>query len=203
MTTYFTADQHFGCPKEIFYIFGRPFKTVEEHDFALFETWYQTVKPEDTVYVLGDVAVGTNATKVAGLMADLHGKKILLPGHHDLAGFEGESKEKILDAFHKAGFEVVSNKYTTINIPTRKGEVKVRLCHYPYHYEGNTDVLIKEYPVNDENLPLLHGHAHNKNKFNIHNKLEYNVSVDANRYKLVSEHEVVEWLETLQMEGII
>lgn len=203
MTTYFTADQHFGCPQEIFYIFGRPFKTVEEHDFALFEAWYQNVKPEDTVYVLGDVAVGTNATKVAGLMADLPGKKFLIPGHHDLAGLEEENKEHVLEAFHKAGFEVASKKYTTIILPTRKGEVKVRLCHYPYYYEASKDVLISEYPVNDENLPLLHGHAHRETKFNSYNKLEYNVSVDANNFKLVSENEVIEWLETLQTEGII
>lgn len=54
---YYTADTHFG-DADIMRKCGRPFRTVEEMDDRLRDNWNSTVKPGDTVYVVGDVAVG-------------------------------------------------------------------------------------------------------------------------------------------------
>ena len=57
MTTWFTSDLHFGHANIIEYS-GRPFRDVDHMNRALIERWNALVQPADTVWVLGDVAMG-------------------------------------------------------------------------------------------------------------------------------------------------
>ena len=52
--TYFTSDQHFGH-FNIIRLCQRPFGSLEEMDAVLLERWNAKVKPDDVVYVLGDL----------------------------------------------------------------------------------------------------------------------------------------------------
>ena len=53
---FYIADTHFG-DERIMKLCGRPFSAVQNMDEALVAQWNGTVKPEDTVYHLGDVAL--------------------------------------------------------------------------------------------------------------------------------------------------
>jgi calcineurin-like phosphoesterase family protein len=50
-------------------------------DQVLVERWNQTVKPNDKIYVLGDVAM---RSKHMHVMSQLHGDKVLIKGNHDI-----------------------------------------------------------------------------------------------------------------------
>jgi len=80
---FFTADTHFGHSNIIKYC-HRPFKTIEEHDYQLIQLWNSRVKPEDTVFVLGDFCYKQLKTKTAKFYEDqLNGKIIFVKGNHD------------------------------------------------------------------------------------------------------------------------
>ena len=74
---YFTADLHLGHPAAI--KFGnRPFENVEEMDKTLISNFNSIVKPNDTVYILGDIAYRLPVEKTNELIKKLNGKKILI-----------------------------------------------------------------------------------------------------------------------------
>ena len=66
---YFTADHHFGHANIIRHC-NRPFQNVEEMDMALLSNWNASVKPQDTVYILGDLFF-RNATAIAEYLQKL------------------------------------------------------------------------------------------------------------------------------------
>lgn len=72
---YFTSDTHFADEATL-RVTGRPFKDTNEMDKALINNWNGIVKPEDTVYVLGDFGA-LNYTNY------LNGKKILIKGNRE------------------------------------------------------------------------------------------------------------------------
>ena len=57
MTTYFTSDLHFGHLNIIRFC-DRPFPGVGAMNSRLVQLWNETVTDDDTVWVLGDVALG-------------------------------------------------------------------------------------------------------------------------------------------------
>lgn len=75
---WFTADHHFGHANIIKYA-NRPFFSVEEMDMVMTREWNARVKPGDTVYHVGDFALGNHAPYLAKLV----GQKRLIVGNHD------------------------------------------------------------------------------------------------------------------------
>ena len=74
------SDTHFGHANIIRYC-NRPFASVEEMDEAIIQRWNKTVRPQDTIYHLGDVAMSQQALN--RVMPRLHGHKRLILGNHD------------------------------------------------------------------------------------------------------------------------
>lgn len=110
--TFFTSDTHFGHRKVIRYC-ARPFLVdpakgydddanldVDAMDEAMIANWNATVKPEDTVYHLGDFAL-CSKERMQVVRARLNGTIHLILGNHDRAsktfyrkiGFAGVTKE--------------------------------------------------------------------------------------------------------------
>lgn len=84
MTVFFIGDTHFGHHNIIqFDVIKayRPFATIEEHDAELIRRWNSVVKPEDTVWHLGDFCLG--GKKNIEIASQLNGKKNLVLGNHD------------------------------------------------------------------------------------------------------------------------
>lgn len=82
MTTFFTADTHFG-DAHILRQRGRLFASLEEHDAALIARWNEVVTDEDDVWHLGDFAAGASRIRCAEIFAELRGTKRLIRGNHD------------------------------------------------------------------------------------------------------------------------
>lgn len=80
MATFFTADTHFGhgaCRA----LYRRPFADTPAMDRAMVGNWNGVVGPGDTVWHLGDFAVGHR--EPGALLAALHGVKHLVAGNND------------------------------------------------------------------------------------------------------------------------
>jgi calcineurin-like phosphoesterase family protein len=61
----------------------RPFSDVTTMNDLIRERWNSTVKPQDHVYHLGDVALQCSATLCKEFIQSLNGKKRLVRGNHD------------------------------------------------------------------------------------------------------------------------
>jgi len=114
MTVWFTADQHFGHARllELSAARGATFPTVAEMNARLIGNWNSVVRPDDTVWVLGDVDMhGKDAT--LALIDQLVGTKILISGNHDSCwgGFRDGWKNR--DLYLAAGFAAVMDFVVT------------------------------------------------------------------------------------------
>ncbi len=182
MTTWFTADLHFGHANIIQYC-ARPFVDVDSMNDALIDGWNSSVNPADTVWVLGDVALG-RIDDTLELVGELYGHKVLLAGNHDRCWFGHGSKaarwdERYLDA----GFAEVQQGEINIAV----GRRSVLASHFPYRGDSHDhDRYIEHRPV-DRGEWLLHGHVHER--WQQRGRM-INVGVDAWDYRPASEAEV-------------
>ena len=119
--TYITSDLHFGhtnimkfCPVTR----ARFRNDVAYMNEAMIKEWNDMVCPEDTVYILGDVAF-LPADKAAEIMRRLNGTKILVEGNHD--------RKLLKDEDFRSCFAEV-HKYLDIN---HNGQ-KIIMSHFPF-----------------------------------------------------------------------
>lgn len=78
---WFTSDTHFNHRNIIQYS-NRPYRTIEDMNEGLIESWNARVKPNDEIYHLGDFALGKSDT-IEPLLKRLNGCKYLIVGNHD------------------------------------------------------------------------------------------------------------------------
>ena len=168
---FFTSDLHIGHDKPFIYK-PRGFDNIIEHDHAILKNWNSVVKPEDTVYILGDLALGNNISEWNFIFYNLKGKKKFIYGNHDTAN-------KIKIYTENYGMENLG----FANIYKYSKKWRFLLSHYPT-YCGNFD---------DYLMPLvnLSGHTHSKDKF--FNKIDaiYNVALDAHNCFPVSIETII------------
>lgn len=169
---WFTSDTHFGHVKVIEYC-KRPFKDVDEMNRVMTERWNARVAPEDTVFHMGDVAMGP-VEYLDGYVAGLNGYKILVKGNHD------RTTSRML----RAGFnEVVNELYLELD------GVKLFLHHQP--------LPSKLW----EAKALLHlcGHVHNE--FARQGQI-INVGVDVRNFEPKSLEELLDESERIQAREV-
>lgn len=167
---FFTSDTHFNHKAIISYC-SRPFESVEEMNDRLIDNWNHVVKPNDTVYHLGDFSLYCD--HVEELRKKLNGKINLIKGNHD--------RDKIGKYFDWFGSQ--------LRINYKKQDIL--LNHYPFlTYAG---CYTKTWN--------LFGHVHtlktpsdnpDNNRMNYLLPMQYDVGVDNNNYTPVSFDEVYE-----------
>lgn len=108
----------------------RPFTSTEEMDETMVERWNDVVRPQDTVYHLGDVVINK---KSLHHVKRLNGKKRLVRGNHDIFK-DNDYREVGFDSLY--GVRVFVDKFI--------------LSHIPLHPDCITD----RFKVN------VHGHLH-------------------------------------------
>lgn len=169
---FFTSDTHYGHANIIKYC-QRPFKDVEEMNEALITNYNSVVRPEDTVFHLGDFAF-MQVDKAKYIASRLNGNKHLLYGNHDkvIRGARGafESSFNFIRDYHEITVE----------------GVKIVMCHYPmlsWHGSGRGSIM-------------LHGHAHgNTNYGHLKDAKILDVGVDCHNYFPISADEVFRKME--------
>ena len=88
---YFVADTHFDHANIIRYC-KRPFLNVRAMNRALVSNWNNVVRPEDTVYFLGDWAFGRHSRPPKYWERRLSGHIISIRGSHD----KGKSRKSMI-----------------------------------------------------------------------------------------------------------
>ncbi len=179
---YFTSDIHWGHAGVIKYC-DRPFADVNEMNEALIKNWNNSVKPEDTIYVLGDMAL-CPYKEFEPIAKRLNGTKYLIQGNHD---------HYSISQYERAGFKVF------LEVKMKIAGQTVRLSHYPYAlpwwkrpfaYKSELRFLDRR-PPKIKGEWLMHGHTHTKYKI-ADNRLH--VGVDANNFRPVSFKEIESWI---------
>lgn len=193
MTVWFTADLHFGHAR-IIELSHRPFGSIEEHDQALMDRWSACVRPDDIVWVLGDLAIEGKWKHGLEAIQSLPGRKRLITGNHDQA-WVGKSDWTRFIADYQDVFGVVTPWARTKVLGT-----KVNLSHFPYvgdHTEGSR---FDEYRLRI-GKPLIHGHVHSTERLTtvpindwVHAARvpQIHVGVDAWDFRPVSDREVAD-----------
>ena len=108
----------------------RPFTSTEEMDETMVDNWNRVVRPQDTVYHLGDVVI---ARRNLETVKRLNGRKILIRGNHDI--FRDKD-------YYEAGFEQIHGVRVFVD--------QFILSHIPLH----PDCVGERFKRN------VHGHLH-------------------------------------------
>jgi calcineurin-like phosphoesterase family protein len=190
--TWFTSDLHFG---HAYVSAWRGFGTsredadTEAHDAAIVERWVKRVKPEDTIWVLGDIVGKYQQTEYAlDLLKTLPGTKHLIAGNHDSVSPIHREAWKHQRLYLEA-FESVQ-AYARIRVC---GE-DILLSHFPYLGTGadhTADVRYPQFRLPDEGTILLHGHTHSKGKFHVSDAETLQIHVGLDAWELAPVHLVV------------
>ncbi len=186
--TWFVADTHFGHAKvaEL-----RGFRSPEEHDEAITKRWNRQVRPDDLVWVLGDISGGsrTSEAHALGIIKTLPGIKHLIAGNHDSASSIHREAYKRLPLYRDI-FETVQ-QFARIRVEGQN----VLLSHYPYGWLGDgterEGSRYTQYRLPDEGLRLIHGHTHQSEPFT---DRQMCVSWESWR-RLVSLGDVAKWIK--------
>ena len=154
---YFIADTHFGHDAIIRYE-NRPFKDTKNQEEYLIKNWNDIVKPEDTVYVLGDFGMSDSKEETERLCRMLNGNKILVMGNHDTQEPEW---------YRQCGFKEASP--------------------WPIIYQ-NFWILSHEPLYINENMPYanVYGHVHANPTYKDASRQSVCVCVERTEYKPIS-----------------
>lgn len=80
---WFMSDPHFGHRNILGFEAGhRPYNTTDEMDFSILNNINSLVRPEDTLYILGDIAFNSKYDRLDHIVAE---KIVIILGNHDYA----------------------------------------------------------------------------------------------------------------------
>jgi calcineurin-like phosphoesterase family protein len=160
MTTFFSADHHFGH-KRILELSARPFRSLTEMHEVFIRNWNDVVGPDDVIWHLGDFAIDDiDPGEAAGIFHRLNGTKHLIAGNHDQR------------TITRLPWETVSESGL---VDTEDGLVFA--CHYP----------MLTWPLAHKDVVHLFGHLHGEW---LGTDLSADVGVDAWNYRPVSLPEI-------------
>lgn len=187
-----TSDTHFGHDL----VSGlRGFETVEKHDAAILRSWNKQVRPQDIVYHLGDVFLGTPTIDLSELNGTIH----LITGNHDGVhpGYRRPSPQRF-DKYHRV-FSTIQ-QFAELRY---QGE-RFALSHYPYEGEGRDQAdRDTQWRLPDMGLALIHGHTHSPEKYSESSARtpQLHVGWDAWR-RPVRIHELLRLMEDAPLFGL-
>lgn len=132
----------------------RGFADPADHDAAIADAWTATVRKDDTVWILGDLALG-NPAPALELIAALPGTKHLVFGNHD----RGHPMHR--DAHRHQGQYLQAFDSVQPFARHRIDGRQVLLSHFPHDgdHEGRED-RYTQWRLPDLGSWLIHGHIH-------------------------------------------
>lgn len=166
---HFTSDIHLGHER-IIDLIPRPFRNAEDMDEQIIEYLAGSVSPGDELWILGDIAMGKQATTLPMLElipCDLY----LILGNHDKGHPLYGKKQRL------APYENLSNvKFIGLTATIELANQKVEVCHFPYYGDAWERDDHRPYYPDDYGRWLLHGHVHGQW---FQNGKQINVGIDA------------------------
>lgn len=206
MTRFFISDTHFFHLNILKYA-NRPFNDINHMNEVLVNNWNSVVSAEDTVYHLGDFALG-DKSRWDSVTSRLLGRKVLITGNHD-AVFMG-NKENYRDKYrhlYESFDEVHHNKR---GVWLDDGTI-VDLSHYPYDGDSHDGDRYTDYRLEDRGRVLIHGHTHREYHGTDQNEryrmatsrskrgsIQVHVGVDNHHYRPVTEDEVIDMINLVR-----
>ncbi len=193
---FFISDTHF-CHQNIIRFCDRPFADVEEMNEALIDNWNSVVSGDDTVYHLGDVALG-KWVEWDSILTRLNGYKVLVVGNHErIFAKESEKNRRRFATEYPKWFEQI---HTNIEGFELANGTKVNLSHFPYDGDSHDGDRFTDVRLADRGLTLIHGHTH-RNQIVSHSRagtLQIHVGADAFNYTPVSEDQIIALIEGVE-----
>jgi calcineurin-like phosphoesterase family protein len=163
---FFTADTHF-FHKDLLgnnAFAPRPFPSVEVMNQTIIDNWNARVKPTDTVYHLGDIALyfthpaSLSNEAVYNVLKALNGNLILIKGNHDSRAFFKYLKKRNFEVNGKPKFE-----FHDVGVVIKMNHRQLYMTHYPMMMG-----IVKQ-------IINLHGHIHH---YSVNVKENLNVGID-------------------------
>lgn len=184
--TWYTSDLHFWHRRvaEI-----RGFASYAEHDAAIIRNWNARVRPDDIVWVLGDVHMLSGGLHRVG---ELNGVKHLVIGNHDsvFSAHRDAHKHQGLYAQYFASMQAFARR--------KVADVEFLLSHFPYYGDHTQAERFAQYRLRDEGLPLVHGHLHVPDKYDLVNRPNMlHVGLDAWELAPVPQEVVIDELKEI------
>lgn len=165
---HFTSDTHFSHKHVIKYC-ERPFKTLDEMDESLIESWNKQVQPDDVIYHLGDFSL-TNPQKTVKILERLNGEIYLIKGNHEKSVLGKEITRKFFKSISDVKKLYIDDKMIFMSHYSHR--VWDKSQHGSYH---------------------IFGHSHGDL-----NHLDLGLSMDVgvdSIYKIFGEYRPISWLE--------
>lgn len=144
MKTWFTADQHFGHTRILYFEAQNRghFEDVRDMDEFMIQAWNSVVSKDDVVYHLGDFALAPKNRKKE-IIKQLNGYKIAIRGNHDAGPIH----------MKEIGFNEVYNWMTLNLIRDELPDKRILLIHESNGFLKNkADKNVFDY--------ILCGHVH-------------------------------------------
>lgn len=187
---WFTSDLHIGHANVAA---TRNFDDVSVHDEILGFYWDKAIRPDDQVWVLGDICMSSRGRGRAeeyalNWISRRPGVKHLIAGNHD--GCHPMHREA-----HKAQrrFLEVFESVQQSGVRKIAGE-RVKLSHFPFDLDHTAVLRYPEWRFRDDGGVLIHGHTHSDMQvtYSGHTKsLQLHVGVDAHGLRPVP----LSWIE--------
>ena len=170
---FFTSDLHFCHDKE--FLYGpRGFKTIDEMNEVIVERWNSIVKPEDTVFVLGDLMLNDNE-KALTYIKRLNGDLAVIWGNHD-----SEARQQLL---YERCPAIVTMGYAQ---QFKRDKLTFYFSHYPTLTANFDDKHFSQHVIS------LHGHTHQKTHWlQPANPFLYHVGMDSHNCTPVHIEEII------------
>lgn len=169
---FLTSDWHFGHDRE--FIWGpRGFNSIGEHDAEIIARHNSLVKPDDDVYVLGDLMLGDNEHGLRCINR-MNGRLHIIIGNHDTEKRKGLYIERLDN--------LVQIQYATM---FKWNGYHFYCSHYP-SYTGN----LERESLKQMTLDLF-GHTHQKSNFYQDIPFMYHVGLDSHNGYPVEINEIV------------
>ena len=185
MGRWWTSDHHFGHANIIGYC-ARPFTDVDAMNKAMVDRHNDVVDADDEVWILGDLVMGQLIVNLSANVWRLKGRKILVPGNHDVCWRGRKKGPNQVTAYYDLGgvSRIVDDPK-----PVVLAGKQVRINHFPYVLDTRYDLKFMEHRPKDDGGWLLHGHIHEKWR---QNGRQINVGVDAWDFAPVSDDTLCE-----------
>ena len=168
----FTSDLHLGHANIIRHC-NRPFESIEDMDECILEKWNAKVRPNDTVYIMGDFMF-RNKRPPEEYLSRMPGKKHLVVGNHDQAWMKTVDLGEWFESVEMMHF-------------MSDGQRKLTMCHYP----------MLSWPFSNHGGYMVYGHIHDDTRMDYwpmieRNPLMLNAGADINGFEPVTFEEMLE-----------